>query len=35
MSSWPYALVLVLLAVAAVAARRVHPAARPDTDKEQ
>lgn len=35
MSSWPYALGLVLLAVAAIAARRSHPAARPDTDKEQ
>ncbi len=31
MSSWPYALVLVLIAAAATAARRTH---RTDPDKE-
>jgi hypothetical protein len=36
LSSWSYTLLLVLFAVAAVAARRTHPTARPaDTDKEQ
>lgn len=35
MSSWPYALALVLTAAAAVAARRTHPAARRAPDKEQ
>lgn len=35
MSIRPYALAPVLTAAATVAARRTHPAARPDTDKEQ
>lgn len=34
MSSWPYALALVLTAVAAVAARHTHPAGS-GTEKEQ
>lgn len=35
MSSWPYALALVLIAVAAIAARRTRPVASSDTHKEQ